>query len=160
MKTRTKTKTLVMLGAVGAIAFSALAASVHFKGGAPTFTDNGLTLSSTFCLAGLGNQDVTATITAIGDGTANCTNPGGNQAPGQNKIPLSLSGSQTISATDIKNGNVCFNVTSAGPTQPTAEEAGCPNNNWDATITDVVFSSAVITVVQDGKVVLSKTVKL
>ena len=155
-----KKKMLMMLGAVSVMALTAVAANVHFKGGNPTFTDNGLTLSSAFCLSGLGNQDVTATITATGAGSSTCTNPGGNQAPGQNKIPLRLSGSQTVSAGDIKNGTVCFNVTSAGPAQPTATEAGCPNNNWEAQITDVAFSSATITVVQGGKVVLTKTVRL
>jgi len=149
-----------MVGALGVMALSALAANVRFKGGNPTFTDNGLTLSTAFCLSGLGNQDVTVTITAAGQGSATCINPGGNEAPGLNKIPLTLSGSQTISATDIKNGNVCFTVTSAGPTQPTAKEAGCPNNNFDAEITDVAFSQATVTVMQGGKVVLSKTVRL
>jgi hypothetical protein len=148
---------LTVMAVGGMLTWVAYAASVHFKGGNPTFTDNGVTLSSAFCLSGLGNADVTATITATGKGTAACTNQGGNEAPGQNKIPLTLAGSQTIAASDIKNGNVCFNVTTAGPQQPTASQAGCPNNNWSARITDVAFSSATVTISQGGHVVLQQT---
>ena len=71
------------------IAFAALvaaplvyAASVHFKGGAPSFTDNGKTLTTCFSLAGLGNQDVTITVKTTGSATTICRNQGGNAAPG------------------------------------------------------------------------------
>jgi hypothetical protein len=136
------------------------AANVHFKGGNPTFTDLGTTLNVSGALAGLGNEDVTITLTATGPGTSTCVNNGGNAAPGQNKVPLTLSGSQTISAGEVKNGNVSFDLTTAGPTQPTAQQAGCPNGNWSATVTDVQFSSATITVVQGGEVVLQRTFQL
>jgi len=150
-------KSLVIAAVVALVATVAYASSVHFKGGNPTFTDQGTTLKTCLCLAGLGNADVTITVKTSGTATTLCTNQGGNTAPGQNKTPVSPSASQTFPASQIKNGNLCACLTTAPPPNPTAAEAGCPNSNWSAAITDVQFANAEIIVVQGSNVVLDKS---
>lgn len=151
----------MLVAAVAAVALfaptAALAANVHFVKG-PTFTDNGTTLTTTGKLAGLGNEDIKITVSVTGIATKiTCTNPGGKQAPGQNKPRVTASGAQTISREEIKNGSVTISVTTLEPARLTPKQAGCPNNNWTATTDDVSFSSVTITVMQGGEIVLNKT---
>lgn len=157
----TMTRRLIIVSAFAVamtmIGSAALASSVHFKSkGGPTFTDNGLTLTATGDLAGLGNGDITVTINATGQPVATCTNPSGaNQPAGQNPAKATFSGSVVIDASLIKNGTVAFSVTTAAPPTPVPGAPGCPNPRWTETIVDVVFSSPSITVSQGGAVVLT-----
>jgi hypothetical protein len=135
-------------------------ASVHLKGGAsarPSFTDNGLTLTASGSLSGLGNGDVVIELLATANAVATCTNPGTgeHQPAGQNPAPVQISGSQSIPASEIKNGNLQFSVTtlvpaSAGP-RPAAR-GECPNVKWTYQVTDLIFTSATINVYQPSLV--------
>ncbi len=149
---------LAVLMLVALTTTAAFASSVHFKGdhNVPSFTDNGLTLNASGELSGLGVGDVLVTLTATGDPTATCTNKGGTQAPGQNPAPVTETGSEAIPASEIKNGNTPFTVTTEPPQTPVAGAPDCPNPNWTEDITDVSFTSATVTVEQpEGTTVLT-----
>lgn len=138
------------------IAVTAYAASVHLKGRL-TFTDNGTTATVCCSLAGLGNGDVTITLAGAGTTTVGCTNPDGHIAPG-NAEEIAVTGTTSIPADQIKNGNVTFCVTTEAPTCDSARDCGCPNDNWSAAITDVSFGDMMMIVEQGGKVVLKTKV--
>ncbi len=140
---------LIVLVLASFTAANGLAASVHFKHGSPTFTDNGVTLTASGSLAGLGNGDVVIAVSATGKPTAVCTNPAGaTQPPGQNPVEVTLTGVGGFPASEIKNGNLAFSVTTVAPTSPIPGAPDCPNSRWTETITDVAFTSATITVYQ------------
>jgi len=66
----------------------AFASSVHLKGdhSKPAFTDNGLTLTASGELSGLGFGDVLVNISAVANPTGTCGNPGGNTFQALDKI--------------------------------------------------------------------------
>ena len=75
---------IALLGTALAVLMVApvLAANPHFVKG-PTFSDLGTTLQATGSIAGLGNEDVTIVLDAVGVAEVTCTNKGGTQAPGK-----------------------------------------------------------------------------
>src|SRR5215468_7510296 len=102
-------RTILSVALAVLLSTAAYAASVHFKPkGGPAFTDNGLTLTAVGTLAGLGNEDIAILLTAHGNPTATCTNPGSgtHQPPGQNPAAVTVAGSQAIPASEIQNGQV------------------------------------------------------
>ena len=131
-------------------ATTAWATSPHYKSG-PSCVDNGLTLSCTGAIAGLGNFDVLIRLNAAAIVNTVCRAPGSaNESPGQNPaLPVDVSGGLLIDHTNIKNGNLAFTVTTVAPTTPTPAEAGCPNNHWTVRITNVTFSNGQLVVFQD-----------
>jgi hypothetical protein len=140
---------------VAAAAFPAatLAQNAHLKGRNPVlFVDNGLTLTATVTYAGLGNFDTLQTLDASAQPTGECINPGtGEHRPlGQNPAEVDVTGSTAVPAGDIKNGNVTIATTTNAPVTPVAGAPDCPNPNWTENITDMAFTSAMITLFQDS----------
>jgi hypothetical protein len=130
----------------------ASAASPHYKGdksAGPTITDIGASLRAAGSVTGLGNGDLTITLTATvyqPETAGKCTNPGSqDKVPGQN--PATVSGSVFIPGNEIKNGNLSFSVVTATdvPGAP-----ACPNGGWTQTITALSVTSATLTFSQAG----------
>jgi hypothetical protein len=99
---------------------------------------------------------VRISVSATGNVTSTCTNNGGNAAPGQNPAPITLTGTQVIPASEIKNGTTPFDVRTTSAPATIAGAPDCPNPTWTESIDDVAFTSATITVEQPiGTVVLT-----
>ncbi len=124
------------------------AANAHYKKG-PSCIDGGLTATCAGSITGLGNGNVIITVSfPNATGTTTCTNPGGNQAPGQNPAtPAEVTGSGFFP--NPKNGNLSFSVTTETPPNPTPQAAGCPNGQWTAAFNDISFGAGTITVQQE-----------
>jgi len=144
---------LAALVALSLMTAPAFAGRGHLKGVSFSL---GESLTASGELAGYGNIDVIVALVGSGTGIATCTNKGGNEAPGQNPIKVTVSGIQEVSASLIENGSAPFYVVTDAPPMPSAREAGCPNNNWKVTSLWVNWTSAVITVTDaaSGEVLL------
>lgn len=130
--------TVLLLSFLVGSAISVFAQNPHFVAG-PTVTDNGSTLTATGSIAGLGNNlGITIEMQVSGVVTTECTNRGGNVAPGQTKTEgFSVSGRYTSD----RNGRVNFSLTT-----PLPLPGSCPNGNWTGRVTDVSFGTPVILV--------------
>jgi hypothetical protein len=143
----------------GALSAMALAASPHFKhGGEPVCTITGSgTSSSTTCtasLSGLGGGDLTLSTTVSGFAVYQCQNPGGNIAPGQNRVLVGPTTTPTtIPGSQIKNGNVTFTTDPAVLTAPSTVSgtaAGCPNGGWTGVNPTLTTTNITLTIAQGG----------
>jgi hypothetical protein len=143
-------KRYLVLGVVAAAALAfpsfASAQSGHFVG-TPTCTDEGTTVECSGKVAGLGGTTFTITVSAPGTASVTCTNPAGNVAPGQS-FSTTVAGTSGPFATP-RNGQARFTVESDTPTAP---PGSCPNPKWTATVTDVTFGPATITLFEDSTV--------
>jgi hypothetical protein len=147
-------KRYLVLAAVvaAALAFpvAASAQSGHFVtggGNAPSCTDQGTTVLCTGKVAGLGGTTFEITIDAVGIASVECTNPGGNVAPGQDTT-VATEGTTGTQPTP-RNGQFQFNVATLDP-EPLPPTPTCPNNQWTPNIVDVTFTEATLTLLEDG----------
>lgn len=128
----------------------AQAQSGHFinsGGNAAVCTDIGTQVRCTGKVAGLGGTTFEITIEADGIASVECTNPGGNVAPGQD-TEVTVAGSTDPLPTP-RNGQFRFTVTT-DPPDPLPPTPTCPNSMWTANIVDVSFTTATLTLFEDG----------
>jgi hypothetical protein len=127
-------------------ASAAQAQSGHFVG-TPTCTDIGTQVECKGKVAGLGGTTFEITISASGTATVECTNPGGNVAPGQD-TSVTVAGTTEPLATP-RNGQYRFTVTTDDP-EPLPATPTCPNNQWTPNIVDVTFTNATLTLLENN----------
>ena len=145
------TAALVVMLATAAVV---LAQSGHFVG-TPVCTDEGTTVECRGKVAGLGGTTFEITVSAPGTASVECTNPGGNVAPGQS-FSTTVAGTSGPLATP-RNGQFRFTVESDTPSAP---PGSCPNPMWTAEVVDVEFGDATITLTEDGVVSDTITVRV
>jgi hypothetical protein len=124
----------------------ALAQAGHFVG-TPTCTDIGTQVRCTGKVAGLGGTTFTILVSAPGTATVECTNPAGNVAPGQT-FDTTATGQSGPFPTP-RNGQARFTVSTDTPAAP---PGSCPNPQWTATVVDVEFGDATLTLLEDSTV--------
>jgi hypothetical protein len=134
----------------------ALAQSGHFIG-TPTCTDIGTQVRCTGKVAGLGGTTFEITIEAEGIASVECTNPGGNVAPGQDTA-VTVAGTTEPLPTP-RNGQFRFRITSDDP-EPLPPTPTCPNAQWTPNIVDVAFTTATLSLLEDGNVSDTVTVSV
>lgn len=143
----------VLLVGIGIAGANAYAGNVHLKRKPPVSVDDeGLFVEVDGCLTGLGNGDILVTLDGSAEGDTICKNPGnGNEVPGQNPgEEIDVVGEVEIPDEEFDNGNVCFSVETAVPDAPTADEAGCPGDNWETRYSDIDFFDLDLIVFQDA----------
>ena len=129
-------------------AVPALAQSGHFNDRTVECTDEGTTVECSGKVAGLGGTTFQINTSATGTASVTCTNPAGNVAPGQS-FTTTTTGTTGPTPTP-RNGQFQFrNLTSAAPTAPAGS---CPNPMWTATVTDVAFTTATLTLFEDSTI--------
>jgi hypothetical protein len=112
-------------------------------------TDIGLQVTCTGKVAGLGGTTFEIRISASGIASVECTNPGGNVAPGQDTA-VDVAGTTGPLPTP-RNGQFVFSITTDVPPDPPPTPT-CPNDMWDPDIVDVTFTTATLTLLEDGQV--------
>ena len=115
--------------------------------GAPVCTDIGTQVQCTGKVAGLGGTTFEITIEAEGIATVVCINPAGNRAPGQDTAVTVEGGTGPLPTP--RNGQFVFSITTDAPA-PLPPTPTCPNVQWTPEIVDVTFTTATLTLFEDG----------
>ena len=134
----------------GLTAAPAYAQSGHFiegGGNAPECTDEGTTVECTGKVAGLGGTTFEITIEADGIASVVCINPAGHRAPGQDTAVTVEGGTGPLPTP--RNGQFVFTIETDDP-EPLPPTPTCPNNQWTPDIVDVTFTTATLTLFEDG----------
>jgi hypothetical protein len=123
---------------------------------APSFVDNGSTLTAAGTLSDLGKGDLVLQVNGVGHPSAKCTAEGKPEEPIDNLSDIALTASTRIPASAIHDGTAKFVLNTATPPAEVAEASDCKDGEeWKERIDGVALKSAVITVEQDGMVVLT-----
>lgn len=133
-----------VLGVVAALSVAWATAAVnpanapngtHFKSGTASCSTSGTTVScSGYTLAGVGNINATANLSATYTATVVCINNGGNASDSQHQG--SFAASTSSGTLQSKNGNLTVPSLSisAPTTQQFLAQQTCPNPGWTPTV--------------------------
>ena len=141
---------VLSLMALALAAVPALAQSGHFLDRTVECTDIGTQVQCTGKVAGLGGTTFEISVAAAeAIASVECTNPGGNVAPGQDTA-VDVEGTSGLLPTP-RNGNFTFEQTTDDP-EPLPPTPTCPNDSWTPNIVDVTFTDATVTLLEDGAI--------
>ena len=145
---------LLAVAVAGTLALSPAASAQkgHFVG-KPTCTDQGTFVECTGKVAGLGSTTFRVDVSAAGVADVECTNPGGEVAQGQS-FAFEGAGSTGDQLT-LTKGKFPFLVSTS---TPRAAPGSCPNPMWTATVVDVHFTNATLTLFEGGALLDTITV--
>jgi hypothetical protein len=138
---------IALLGLTAAPAYAQSGHFIESGAGAPECSDEGTTVLCDGKVAGLGGTTFEITVEAPGIASVECTNPGGNVAPGQDTA-VTVAGTTGPQPTP-RNGSVRFTIETDDP-EPLPPTPTCPNNQWTPDIVDVTFTTATLTLFEDG----------
>jgi hypothetical protein len=138
---------IALLGLTAAPAYAQSGHFIESGAGAPECSDEGTTVLCDGKVAGLGGTTFEITVEAPGIASVECTNPGGNVAPGQDTA-VTVAGTTGPQPTP-RNGSVRFTIETDDP-EPLPPTPTCPNNQWTPDIVDVTFTTATLTLLEDG----------
>jgi len=123
---------------VGVVSAKPNTNGVHFKNPGVDCNRSGDTITCSGIVVGLGDNTITAHLDIGVDATIECTNNGGNLV----EVKTHSESSTVVDLTSSDNNlDFIVAVTAEEPVFQNAKAAGCPNNNWDAEVTDLSAGS-------------------